>query len=194
MAAADSLKKRKCEGDYDDVYIDQYNDAEQIIKQIVVKTKPITRIRSNLLELSSKLMKLTESKKDIDKYEHCILVLDSDEIHRYTWEILNDILFNNGCSPVICFRPNTLDDLLYILHKYELKIQGNMMSRLEYIFNMGLRERSFPKTLAKNSIYYKIVMSQLYSLWYQYDKVDKINIVDKLNRSMLEDIFRFHLA
>lgn len=170
--------------------------AKEINRQIVVLTEPITRLETSILSLSDKLAELAESDKKHSDFPYCVLVLPSSRIASETWELLNDIVSPKDIGTHY-FETDTLDNLLFILNKYNIKLTKLMISRLKFVIFDGIKKDSIPTNIQKDSIYFAMIMEQLWHALRTKNNglalFQKVDLVKKLNRSMLEDMLEDYI-
>lgn len=135
----------------------------KLLNQLIVETKPITRLDTIVITKSKLLleyMKLWRESGDRNRYEYCSLVLNSEEISVETWKMLGALVCNT-VRPVS--NDNMLDDILYLLNKYEFPKIPSIKS---FIINRLLAGDTFDRITCyeSNRMYYKTVMKCIHSI------------------------------
>lgn len=145
---------------------------EKISRQVIIKTDPITRISTTLCtisEVAKKFMLAYVSDTTIVKPEFCILAIDSDGISRESWIFINHIIEQHE-MPRWLPNNNALDDLLYVLCKYNISLYSIISKSLIRDFNYTFKKYAinsvFPRTYCKeaNPMYFDYLLKRLTSL------------------------------
>lgn len=175
---------------------DPYDFEMQLTNQIIVETEPITRLQNSILHVSKPLLTIAESFKDspeCKKYQYCALIIDAEGISSTVWNLIsklcNDVELATNVSDA-----NTIDDLLYVLFKYDIQLDESEMKHLENfiqrILLLGNTVFKRMTCLESNQIYYPIVMKWVRYIYYAFgvNTNAKIKVFNKLPRSMLLDL------
>lgn len=143
---------------------DPYDDLKfKLLNQLIVETKPITRLDTIVITKSRPLleyMKLWRESGESNKYEYCSLILNSEEIPVETWKMFGALVCGTA-RPVS--NENMLDDILYLLDKYDIPKIPSIKS---FIINRLLAGDTFERMtcLESNKMYYKTVMKCIHSV------------------------------
>lgn len=180
----------------DNKKIDTFDFETQILNQIVVETEPITRLPTSILRSSKPLLAIAESFKnnpECKKYDYCIIVLGADDISPNVWNIVTK-LHDNIYLTTPNLDMNAIDDLLYILHKYDIRLTPVMQLDLEkFIYNsISIDNTIFKRMtcLESNQTYYPIVIKCIQDI-YKSSSVSNgiaVKITKKLSHQMWLDL------
>lgn len=168
----------------------------KLLYQVIVETEPITRIRTEILDMSTVLYSFAEAYINTSsKYDYCVLVLNSEGIPHRTWEWLNQYVINEK------FKTDNddeymLDDVLYILNKYNIIATEKRGDRLgRFIKNQLLKNNIFKRMICidSNRSYYHSVMLWINYILYKTEHDDKKTLLENLPKQMLVDITIIHM-
>lgn len=174
-------------------FADNYDFEMQITNQIVVETEPITRLQNSILHISKPLLTIAESFKDspeCKKYPYCVLILDSEGISSAVWNLLS-CLCDDMTLATIEIDTNALDDLLYVLHKYDIQLSGNRYDQLSSFMHKSLLigNTVFKRMTCyeSNQLYFPMVMKHVHFICGDDVGISinlKINIIKNLAPQM----------
>lgn len=169
----------------------------KILHQIIVETDPLVRLRTELIMSSDPLMAIAESFKDSpdrNKYEYCTLILDSEGIPASTWMMLNPLSDND----LHVFGEYLLDDLLYLMHKYDMAGAWGCMQLAEFIYKQIMNGCKFKRMtcLESNKTYYYDVINAISDIHdnRQLLPIARARIISKLPSQMISDVIEYNLS
>lgn len=184
-------KKRKCETK--DI-ADPYEFNIRLTNQIVVETNPITRLQTAIVHNSDPLLAFAESFKDSsdrNKYENCIIILNDDDISIETWQLIA-LLFREVDLTTSVFSSDTLDDMLYILHKYDIRLSELMLDNFREFMKKCISSGNtiFKRMtcLESNPKYYSLVIDIINDICDEHRECNKRNIIKNLPKKMMESL------
>lgn len=169
----------------------------KILHQIVVETDPPTRLLTELIMSSKPLMVIAESFKDNpdrNKYEYCILILDAEGISPSAWMLLNQI----GDHNLDVYEEYLLDDLLYIMHKYDTFGTWGWMRFTKFITQQLLQGCKFKRMscLESNKTHYYDVINAISDIHdnIKITPIARAQVISKLPVQMISDVIEFNLT